>query len=293
LLIALQALLEEANVTRAGERLSMSQSSMSTALSRLRAQFNDELLVRVGRDYELTPQARLLLPQLQRTIPLIQKALLSEGDFEPNRAKRSFRVVMTDFSATQLNKLFSKVLKEAPGVEFEIVPLPDAPSEAAHELWISDFAVAPTGIGFEGESIDLFDDHYVCVLDASNPALKNGEVPWEKFIDLPQVVCIFGKNQMTPAERKLRDLGYHPQANIVTRSFLPIPSIVAGTNQIGIVPSRLARQIPAHLSVVAIEPPFGRVEIHQKLWWDASKSSDPAHAWMRGVVSKNLNLIDP
>ena len=72
LLVALRALLEEANVTRAGERISMGQSSMSSALSRLRLQFNDELLVRVGRDYELTPLARLLLPQLQLTLPLIE-----------------------------------------------------------------------------------------------------------------------------------------------------------------------------------------------------------------------------
>jgi DNA-binding transcriptional LysR family regulator len=291
LLIALKVLLEEANVTRAGERLNMSQSSMSTALAKLRTQFSDELLVRVGRDYELTPQARLLLPQLQRTLPLIQKALLSEGEFEPAQARNSFRLVMSDYSATQLNRMFPKLLEQAPGIEFEIGSLPDNPADGDHELWVSDFAVAPTGVGFDGESLELFVDHYVCVLDKDNPALVDGQLSWDAFVALPQVLCVFGRNHLTPADRKLRDLGFTSPPKIVTRSFLPIPAIVSGTDQVGIIPSRLAHSIPARLGAVIVEPPFGRIEIRQKLWWHESKNPDPAHKWFREVVEANLNLM--
>lgn len=291
LLIALKTLLEEANVTRAGERLNMSQSSMSTALARLRTQFNDELLVRVGRDYELTPQARLLLPQLQRTIPLVQKALMSEGEFEPDRAQHTFRLVMSDYSATQLNRLLGHILELAPGVEFEIAPLPESPSEGPHELWISDFGVGPTGMGFEGESVPLFSDHYVCVLDKNNAAIVDGSLSWEDFMALPQVSCSFGSNQMTTAERMLRDAGFNFRANVLTRSFLPIPAIVSGTNQVGIIPARLAKSIPPHLNVAVVEPPFGRAQLHQRLWWDSSKADEPAHAWLRKTITENLGLV--
>jgi DNA-binding transcriptional LysR family regulator len=291
LLIALKTLLEEANVTRAGERLNISQSSMSTALARLRVQFNDELLVRVGRDYELTPQARLLLPQLQRTIPLVQKALMSEVEFEPERAQNSFRFVMSDYSAVQLNRLFCRILDLAPDIEFDIVPLPESPSDGAHELWISDFCVGPTGMGFEGESMELFSDQYVCVLAKDNPAIKDGKLSWDDFIALPQVACNFGRNQMTTAERMLRDHGFNYRANIITRSFLPIPAIVSGTNQVGIIPKRLAKSIPDNLNVVLVDAPFGKAELHQRLWWDASKTDEPAHAWLRQTISENLDLV--
>jgi len=291
LLIALKTLLEEANVTRAGERLQISQSSMSTALARLRTQFNDELLVRVGRDYELTPQARLLLPQLQRTIPLVQKALMSEGEFEEDRAQNSFRLVMSDYSATQVNQLLSKILETAPHIEFEIVPLPESPSDGPHELWISDFCVGPTGMGFEGESIDLFSDEYVCVLDKSNPALSDGQLTWEGFTKLPQVKCSFGSNQMTMAERMLRDMGLNYRANVTTRSFLPIPAIVSGTNQVGIIPRRLAKSIPSNLNVLLVDTPFGKAELHQRLWWHESKNNQPAHTWLRSKFIENLHLL--
>lgn len=291
LLVALKTLLEEANVTRAGERLGISQSSMSTALARLRIQFNDELLVRVGRDYELTPQARLLLPQLQKTVPLIQKALKTQGDFEPETATNIFRLVMSDFAATQLNKVLNVILEHAPGVEFEIVPLPETPSDGPHELWISDFGVGPTGMGFEGESISLFGDHYVCVVDKDNPLLQGELLSWDSFNAMPQVVCSFGRNQMTTAERMLKDFGYDKTPNIVTRSFLPIPAIVSGTNQVGIIPSRIASSIPERLGLRLVEPPFGRAELHLRLWWDKSKTDDPAHSWLRQMIVSNLHLI--
>ena len=291
LLIALKTLLEEANVTRAGERLNMSQSSMSTALARLRSQFDDELLVRVGRDYELTPQARLLLPQLQRTIPLMQKALMSEGDFEPDRAQHKYRLVMSDYSATQLNRLFGKILEISPGVEFEVFPLPESPSDGPHELWISDFAVGPTGMGFEGESIPLFSDHYVCVVDKANPAIENGTLGWEAFQDMPQVACSFGSNQMTTAERMLRDAGFNFRPNVLTRSYLPIPAIVSGTNQVGIIPSRLADMIPEKLNIAVVEPPFGRAELKQRLWWHNSKTDEAPHAWLKQTMVEHLGLI--
>ena len=75
LLVPLRALLEEVNVTRAGERIGMSQPAMSAALAKLRRHYRDELLVRVGREYELTPLARSLLPTIQRSMPAVEAGL--------------------------------------------------------------------------------------------------------------------------------------------------------------------------------------------------------------------------
>jgi DNA-binding transcriptional LysR family regulator len=290
LLVALRALLEEANVTRAGERVNMSQSSMSSALARLRTQFGDELLVRVGRDYELTPLGQILLPQLQRTLPLVQKALLSESDFDPSKSERVYRLMMSDYAATELAPVFAKALEVAPGIGFELLPLPSNPTDSDRDLWTNDFVLGVPGVGINGDKRELFVDHYVCVIDRDNPALVDGKLSWEAFIELRQVVCDFGRAHLTPAARRLSELGFQPKPHVKTTSFLPIPKIVSGTDQVGIVPSRIIRRMPKNITAIGVEAPFGHVEIHQTLWWHDSHNTDPSHVWMRNFLSENAQL---
>ena len=285
LLVALRALLEEANVTRAGERIDVGQSSMSTALSRLRLQFGDELLVRVGRDYELTPMARLILPQLQLTLPLIENALMSHEAFDPATSKRVFRIMMTDYSALQLKPLLAKALSLAPGISFEILAPPQIPTEADRDMMANDFVVIVPGVGVEGEKHQLFVDQYVCIIDRNNPALEDGKLSWEAFKALPHVVVNFGQAHLTPPDRRLSELDYKRVASVKTTSNIAMASVIAGTNLVGVVPSRLIKQIPSSLDVVAVETPFGKVELYQTLWWHSSHNTDDGHRWLKEVLT--------
>lgn len=286
LLVALRALLEEANVTRAGERIDMGQSSMSTALSRLRSQFGDELLVRVGRDYELTPLARLILPQLQRTLPLVESALMSQEGFDPSVSKRVFKLMMTDFSALQMKPLLTKAIALAPNIQFDVLPLPQLPTDASRDMMINDFIVSVPGIGIEGENHPLFVDHYVCLIDKNNPALVDGKLSWDAFHELPQVAINFGNAHLTGAHRRLSELGFRAEPHVKTTSFLAMPLMITGTELVGIAPSRLAAQIlPKGSNVIAVEAPFGKVEVYQTLWWHESHKTDEGHAWLLGVLT--------
>lgn len=284
LLVALRALLEEANVTRAGDRIQMGQSAMSSALARLRLQYGDELLVRVGRDYELTPLARLLLPQVQVTIPLIEQALGSAGPFDPLTSHQVFTVQLTDFAAVELREMFDRVLAAAPGVRIDMLPLPEQPTSSTRELLKNDFIAAVPGIGIEGESRVLFTDHYVCLVDRSNPALVDGELSWDVFTALPQAVTYFGQAHHTPADRRLHELGFARQPRVKANGFLPLPAIIAGTDLVGVVPSRLAARLSEATGTVGVAAPFGRVEVIETLWWHPSRNSDPAHAWFRETL---------
>ncbi|UFS58785.1 LysR family transcriptional regulator [Subtercola endophyticus] len=284
LLVALRALLEEANVTRAGDRLQVGQSAMSVSLSRLRLQYNDELLVRVGRDYELTPLARLLLPQVQRTVPLIEQALGSEGPFDAANSRRTFVIQLTDYAALELRDLFNRVLAAAPGVRIDILPLPEQPTSSEKELLKNDFIAAVPGIGIDGDSAVLFTDHYTCLVDRNNPALVDGKLSWEAFTALPQVVCDFGQAHHTPADRRLRELGFARQPRVTTTSFVTVPSIVSGTDLVGVIPRRLADRLGASTGTVGVDAPFGAVEIIETLWWHPSKSHDLGHKWFRETL---------
>lgn len=284
LLVALRALLEEANVTRAGERIQMGQSSMSSALSRLRLQFGDELLVRVGRDYELTPLARLLLPQVQLALPLIENALMSEEAFDPKTSTRHFTVMMSDYAAVEMKPRLSQAMNEAPHIRIDILALPAEPTDASRDLVTHDFVLAVPGIGISGENKHLFVDHYVCMIDKGNEALVDGKLSWEAFTALPQAICDFGQAHLTPADRRLSELGFQRKAHVKTTSFLPMASIIQGTNLVGIVPSRLAERMSKTSNVIGVEAPFGHIEIFETLWWHASHNTDPAHVWLRKIL---------
>jgi DNA-binding transcriptional LysR family regulator len=182
LLLALQSLLEESNVTRAGVRLGVGQSAMSTNLARLRRHYGDELLVRVGRGYELTPLARALLPQVRRTVPMMAEALGQTATFDPEVDQRSFTLSMSDFARVELHDRFGRVAELAPGVRLDLQPLPAQPIFGDRELMAVDFVVALPGIGFSGESEVLFTDTYVCILDQHNPYLQDGVLSWDDFV---------------------------------------------------------------------------------------------------------------
>src|SRR5580700_11666322 len=102
LLVVLGALLEERNLARAGERISMSQPAMSAALSRLRKHFDDELLVRAGRGYVLTPMAERTLPLVQQAIRQAEVALEVPPDFDPATSRRQISISISDYAMTML-----------------------------------------------------------------------------------------------------------------------------------------------------------------------------------------------
>ncbi len=285
LLIALRALLEEANVTRAGARVDMGQSSMSTALSRLRAQFGDELLVRVGRDYELTPLARLILPQLEVAIPLIENALMSHDEFNPATSNRKFKIMASDAAQLQLKPLITKALNDAPGISIAYLPIPAQPTDSEREMLVNDFVVAVAGIGITGDSAPLYTDHYVLLVDRTNESLVDGKLSWAAFTALPQAVVKLGQGHMLPADRRLGELGFRRLAAVKLNSYMPLAAVISGTNLVGIVPSRMVPTLCEGTSVISVEAPFGPLEIHQSLWWHPSHDNDQSHRWMRNLLT--------
>lgn len=286
LLIPLRALLEEANVTRAGQRVQLGQSSMSSALARLRTHFNDDLLVRVGREYELTPFAQALLPHVQQTVPLLERALSNEPEPDPRTARRTMRVMCSDYAIMRLHRALAGVVADAPGLTVELLPLPERPMESELDLLTNDFAIVVPGIGVDGSHVPLLVDEYVCLVDARNPAVADGTLTMDEFVALPQALARFGRLHFTPADRRLRELGIDRRSpRVTTSSFLPLPSVVAGTDLVAVLPRVLAEAAAPLTGTVVVDPPFGRIEIDLQLWWHPSHDADPIHRWFREALA--------
>ena len=282
LLVALRALLEEANVTRAGERIGMGQSTMSSALARLRTVFQDELLVRIGRDYELTPLAHQLLPQVQLTLPLIAQSLGQEEPFVASLSNRRFSIQLTDYAGIELQSLLALIVAAGDGLTIDLLSLPNVPTDADRDLLSHDFVVAVPGIGIEGDSMELFRDEYVVVADEHHPAVASGSISIDDFLTNPHIRCDFGRAHLTPTERRMRELDLRPEVRVTTTTLLPVPSIIEGTDLLGVVPKRLVAHSGA--AVVAVPTPFPTVELVERLWWHPAHTHDQAHSWFREMV---------
>jgi len=281
LLLPLKVLLEEGNVTRAGKRLSLSQPAMSAALARLRRKFDDELLTRNGRDYDLTPFAVELLPEVQHALRLMSKALHVEEGFDPATSERMFRFTMSDYAIAMMHEpLLARVSELAPGVRLRIDHLgPDARS-SDRILLEYDAVIAPLGFGFPGESRPLWRDRMVCLVDGRHHDLEAG-LSLDDLARLPHGQATFGPGILTPVDRVFGELDIHRNTRVSVSGWLPLPFVVEGTDLVAVVPERLAR---LHCSgdgpLVQVEPPFGQVMLAEGYWFAPDRLADPAHVWL-------------
>jgi DNA-binding transcriptional LysR family regulator len=284
LLVALKALLEEENVTRAGERLGMGQPTMSTALARLRRHFGDELLVRVGRDFELTPFARSLLPQVRESVRLLGGALRITDGFDPATSTLSFTITLSDYALAVLHEPMRRRVKAiAPGVRLAFTELGDDLLGSERALLRQDLLIGPPGYGFAGRQLELFRDRLVCVADCSNPYLLGGFLSFAAFRRMPHAVAVFRGGLPTPADRAVAELGIERRVSIRVHGFLPLLFAVPGTDAVAVVPERIARRFAGD-GLLVVEPPFPPTVMIEAAWWHPAKQDDPAHRWLRSVL---------
>ncbi|MBB2891878.1 LysR family transcriptional regulator [Flexivirga oryzae] len=282
LLVAMQALLEEGNVTNAGKRLELSQPAMSGALAKLRRRFDDELLTRSGRDYELTPLARELLPQVQRAVHLLGRAMQVEEEFDPATSTRLFRLTMSDYAIAVLHEpLMAVISAQAPHLRLQIDKM--GPDLRASERVLVDYdvMVGPQGFGFLGENRPLWRDRMVCLVDRGNPRLRNGRLELADLRALSYAVGEFGPGNLTPADRAAAELGLDRRVSVQVSGWLPLPFVIQGTDMVAVLPDRLARMVigPGTTLTVA-DSPFDDVPLVEGYWFAPSRLDDPAHCWL-------------
>lgn len=282
LLLPLKVLLEEGNVTRAGQRLSLSQPAMSAALARLRRRFDDELLVRSGRDFALTPFAVELLPEVQHAVRLMSRALHVEEGFDPATSDRTFRLTMSDYAIAIVHEaLLSRVSELAPGVRLRIDHLGADVRTSDRVLLDHDVLVGPLGFGFPGESRPLWRDRMVCLVDGRHHRFGADGLTLDDLARLPHAQATFGPGTVTPVDRVFGELNLRPRLQVSVAGWLPLPFVVAGTDLVAVVPERLARlHTGGDGPLVQVEPPFGRVLLAEGYWFARDRLADPAAAWL-------------
>jgi DNA-binding transcriptional LysR family regulator len=285
LLIALKVLLEESNVTHAGRRLNMSQPTMSGVLARLRRHFGDELLVRNGRESELTPLAYELLPLVQDAVRLMNEALCVNESFNAASSTRTFRLTLSDYALSIIYApLMRRIREAAPGVRVEFADIADDARLSDRAILDYDVLIGPLGYGFPGTSEFLFRDRMVCIVDRANPRISDGGLSVDDLVALPHAVASFGRFNLTPVDRRINELGLNRRIQVAVSGWMALPFVIGGTDMVGMVPERLTRRFTDGANIAVVDSPFGEVELIEGIWYQRAKMAEAGQEWLISVL---------
>ncbi len=283
LLVALEALLEEKNVTRAAHRLGMSQPAASRALGRLRALFSDALLVDGPGGYGLSARAEELRPLLRRTLAGVGE-MLEANRFDPAAATGQIRLLMPDLQAAVLAPhLLARLAREAPSLDLDIAA-PGTNGMEALEQGTADAMVAliddaPAGINRRR----LYDEKLVTLMRADHPA-RARKLTLARFLALEHIVVSVTGIGPAPVDAALARLGRTRRVKLRVPNFFAAVEIAARSDLVMTLPASLARAAVTMRRLVALPPPLDLGSFTMSLVWHARQQDAPRHIWLRRAI---------
>ncbi len=284
LLKALDALLDECNVTRAATRLGVTQPAMSGMLTRLREKFGDPLFVRAQRGMVPTQRALELSAPLKQVMSEIS-ALLQPQVFAPLSARLTFTIAATDYALRAIAVPFLSALKQqAPHIRVALLPIEDRHVQAQLERGDIDLAlVTPENTPPDLHARDLFEEHYVCVLREGHPAMQGRRrLTVKQWCALDHALVSYtGGGFRGVSDEALQKLGKQRQVTLSVKSFLVLPEILRASDMVATLPSRLVADLPG---LVVFEPPIEVPGFTKVAAWHERTHRDVAHRWLRGLL---------
>lgn len=294
LLLTLDSLLRERNVTRTAERLGVSQPAVSGALGRLRRHFGDQLLVRVGNRYDLSPLATRIAALTGPALAGVRRVFDATDEFDPSGLDREFTIVSSDYASTILGPLIARrFAAQAPGARLRLQQTtPYAVDNAADTLRSADGLIIPHGFVTGLPYLDLYADRWVCIVSADHPDVGDA-LTLTQLAELPWVVVFDKPTAFAPASRQLRMLGIEARVEVVVDGFTQMPFLVAGTHRVALLQERLARLIAPVAGIRLLDCPFDVVPVAEAFWWNPLFRADPAHMWLRDVLLDASSELRP
>lgn len=285
LLVALDALLAERNITRAAERVHLSQSAMSGALARLREYFGDELLVQAGRRMLATPLGEGLAAPVREVLLKVETTIQARPDFEAATSTRHFKLLMSDYASTVLmSRTLPRLEEEAPHVTIELLPYSEWQWETL-ERGEADFLIMPTRYLREGHPSEvLFEDSFTCVAWSGNE-LVGDSLSLAQYLALGHVAVRFGQQRIPAFDEWFFDhFGYNRRIEVIATSFNSIPQLLVGTRRIATIHRRLADFYARYLPLKFVAPPLEMPTLTEAIVWHKYRDGDPGSIWLREVL---------
>lgn len=296
LLVFLDTLLRERNVTRAASLLGITQPAMSNGLRRLRETFNDPLLVRTREGMIPTERAQAIQPELRHILSSIEQVVEPSSQFNPINSQRVFRIMTSDYGeATLIPKLLMRLRKEAPDIVLDILTPSDMSfaevEQGLVDLVINRFDTMPQSF----HQKTLWKDGFSCLFAVSNPVFHDFRL--ETYLQAKHVwVSKTGMGAgmgITPkdttrlgwVDEALKAIGHKRQITLFTRHYQSAALLAEQKDLIATIPTRSANTQSDNPRLAIRTPPFEIPEFELKMAWSPLLQHNTAHRWLRRLIS--------
>ncbi len=286
LLTVLQALLEAKNVTVAARQLGLSQSATSHALARLRVALEDPLLVRGAHGLVLTARAESIAASLAPALASVQRSIAAPNSFDPARATRSFSLTTADYAEFLLLPPLANAFQGlSPGLS-----LLSRPYDREPWAWLEsgdvDVAIGPVRprqamASFHAQA--LWSESFSCIVRADHPVLTR---PWttERFAEMTHAFIAPGGKPGGVVDDALTKLGLVRNIGLMLPHFLAAPFVIASSDLILTLPTRLATRFAELVPLAILAPPLQLPGFQMTLFWHTRMQHDESHKWFRTQI---------
>jgi DNA-binding transcriptional LysR family regulator len=272
-------------LSAAAARLGLSQSAASHALARLRRRTGDALFVRGGAGFYPTPYGERLSAAARKALDILLDGLASNAPFHPRSTTRRFNAFMSDVGQMVfLPRLLAYLDREAPQARLRACPIPledPGASLASGEVDVAVGFFSNLAAGFR-QSL-LFRERYVCVVRADHPNFRSG-MSAEGFSGSPRALADASGMAHAVVEAELRDAGLDSVPRLTVPQFMVLPLVIASSDLLVIMPSRLAKTFTQLVSIKILKPPLPLKPYDIKIYWHERYHQDPANRWFRRAL---------
>lgn len=294
LLLALDALLATHSVSRAAERLNLSQPAMSAALSHLRTYFRDDILVANGKRMYATPFAEDLVPLLRDCLRNVDSLISSSILFNPATSRRTFSIVASDYIIVAvIASLVASLAKTAPSIRIKLLSLGE---ESTRKFVEGDADLLITAEGFHEPAFPsevLFAERQVVVGWNKNPIFKHKLIEEDVF-GVGHVAVSIGPNQVASfADRQLIALGKKRVIEVTTPAFTVLPWLLQGTNRVTLMHERLAYAMALRFPITYAPLPFEFPLMAELVQYHPARADDDGLVWLRGQLHEAAATTAP
>jgi DNA-binding transcriptional LysR family regulator len=290
LLLAVDALLQEGNVTRAARRLGLSTPAASHALARIRQRLGDPLLVRSGRSMALTPRAETLRPLVRSLVEEATRVLSPPGPLDTRTLTRTFTIFATDHALLVLGPTLDRLLAAtAPGVSLRF--LPSIVDDWTHlRDGTADLSIClPGAFPPEFRTQQLFHERFVCVVRRDHPRVGR-RLTLEAYLALDHIV-VAPLGRPSHVDAALTARGRSRRIRTTVPYFATALHLVTHSDDVLTVSESAARALAGVLPIAIHEPPLALPPYTVHLLWHPRLDNEPANHWLRGVFVESAARV--
>lgn len=291
LLPVFEALWTEKSVTKAGDRLGVSQAAISASLKRMRLEYKDKLFTLVGRRMEPTPLAITIAPQLLQALSIVRNTEQKREIFDPKTEKRTFIIRTRDVGEVVcLPPIADKLGSLAPGVQLKTIfaPLDDTITGMANGSIDISLGVLPAlEVGIHKRP--LFEQNYVCVMRKGHP-LEGTDLTLDRLKQQEFLLVEYSGSGHAVIERELVRLCGSDKIRVRIPQYLSAPHFIVSTDYLWIAPEVLVEKLSCYYPLVAKPVPIDLPNFEVALYWHERYHKDPGNMWLRDFIATQIKV---